>query len=77
MADKAPNADVYLANGLANFRRTSDGLAERFIDLEVGLEDVLGKPVVTHDNALYWRIFKTLGIEPATPQGSLLSSLKS
>ena len=77
VADKAPNADVYLANGLANFRRTSDGLAERFIDLEVGLEDVLGKPVVTHDNALYWRIFKTLGIEPATPQGSLLSSLKS
>ncbi|WP_299658107.1 hypothetical protein [uncultured Tateyamaria sp.] len=77
VADKAPNADAYLANGLPNFRRASDGLAERLVDLEVGLEQALGKPIVSHDSALYWRIFKTLGIGPATEQGALLSSLKS
>ena len=76
MADKAPNVDAYLANGMANFRRESDGLAQRFVSLEVGLEKYLGKPVITHDNALYWRIFKTLGLAPVTNQGCLLSSLK-
>ena len=75
VAEQAPNADAYLANGMCNFRRESDGLAQRFCSLEVGLEAALGKPVITHDNALYWRIFKTLGLAPATPQGRLLSSL--
>jgi hypothetical protein len=37
---------------------------------------MLGKPLITHDNALYWRIFKTLGLAPVTEQGDLLSSLK-
>ena len=77
VAEKAPNVDAYLANGMANFRRESDGLAQRFVHLEVMLEEALGKPVITHDNALYWRIFKTLGVAPVTTQGSLLSSLKS
>ena len=75
VADKAPNVDAYLANGMFNFRRQSDGLAQRFVSLEVGLESMLGKPLVTHDNALHWRIFKTLGIAPVTQQGRLLSSL--
>ncbi len=75
VADKAPNVDAYLANGMCNFRRAEDGLAERFVALEVGLESILGKPVVTHDNALYWRIFKTLGLSPVTRQGALLSTL--
>lgn len=75
VADKAPNADAYLANGVANFRRTSDGIAQRFVSLEIGLEAMLGKPLVTHDNALYWRVFKTLGVGPVTKQGRLLSSL--
>jgi len=44
--------------------------------LEVGLEKMLSKPLITHDNALYWRIFKTLGLAPVTEQGRLLSSLK-
>ena len=75
VADKAPNVDAYLANGMCNFRRENDHLAHRFVSLEVELEAMLGKPVVTHDNALYWRIFKTLGIAPVTQQGKLLSSL--
>lgn len=76
VAEKAPNVDAYLANGMCNFRRPSDGLAQRFVSLEVGLEAMLGKPVITHDNALYWRIFKTLNTAPVTKQGALLSSLQ-
>ncbi len=76
VADKAPNVDAYLACGMCNFRRAEDGLAERFVSLETGLESMLEKPVVTHDNALYWRVFKTLGLAPTTKQGVLLSSLK-
>lgn len=77
VAEKAPNADAYLANGMANFRRAGDGLAQRFVALEVELEQRLGKPVITHDNALYWRLFKTLELAPTTHQGALLSSLKT
>ncbi len=77
VADKAPHADAYLANGMCNFRRASDGLPQRFVALEVELEATLGKPVITHDNALYWRIMKTLGIAPITQQGSLLASLSN
>ena len=76
VAEKAPQADAILANGMCNFRRAGDGLAHRFVSLEVELEDMLGKPVITHDNALYWRLYKTLGIAPVTPQGRLLSSLE-
>ncbi len=75
VADKAPHVDAYLAIGMCNFRRENDHLAQRFVSLEVELESMLGKPVITHDNALYWRIFKTLGISPVTLQGKLLSSL--
>ena len=75
VAGKAPNVDAYLANGMCNFRRAEDGLAERFVSLEVDLESILGKPLVTHDNALYWRTFKTLGLSPVTRQGVLLSTL--
>jgi maleate cis-trans isomerase len=75
VADKAPHVDAYLANGMCNFRRKSDDLAQRFVSLEVGLETLLGKPLVTHDNALYWRIFKTLGLAPTKQQGHLLSTL--
>lgn len=76
VADKAPDADVYLINGMCNFRRAGDELAQRPVHLEADLEEVLGKPVIGHDTALYWRIFKTLGLAPTTRQGRLLSSLK-
>jgi maleate cis-trans isomerase len=76
IATKAPNVDAYLAIGMSNYRRDSDGLAQRFVSLEVGLEKMLSKPLITHDNALYWRLFKTLGLAPVTEQGRLLSLLK-
>ncbi|MBC6442743.1 MAG: hypothetical protein GDA53_06410 [Rhodobacteraceae bacterium] len=75
-AERAPGADAYLINGMSNYRRPSDGLAQRPVHHEVALEARLGTPVIGHDTALYWRIFKSLGIAPATEQGSLLSSLK-
>jgi len=75
VAEQAPAADAVLSLGMCNFRRPSDGLAQRPVSLEVGLETLLGKPLVTHDNALYWRLFRTLGLAPVTKQGRLLSSL--
>ncbi|MBT4738941.1 MAG: hypothetical protein HOO09_01050 [Rhodospirillaceae bacterium] len=74
VAEKAPTADAYLINGMCNFRR-ADGLPQRPLHLTRDLEARLNKPVIGHDTALYWRIFKTLGLGPITPQGRLLSSL--
>lgn len=76
VADKAPNVDAYLINGMSNYRRKSDGIAERPLHHEVALEKRFAKPVIGHDSALYWRIFKTLGLAPESEQGTLLSSLK-
>jgi maleate cis-trans isomerase len=75
VAEQAPNADVYLINGMCNFRR-ADGLPQRPVHLTPKLESLLGKPVIGHDTALYWRIFKSLGLAPTTRQGQLLESLK-
>jgi len=75
VAEKAPTADAYLINGMCNFRSGPDGLAERPVHLETRLESMLGKPVVGHDTALYWAMFRTLGLAPTTAQGRLLSSL--
>ena len=75
-AGKAPNVDAYLINGMSNYRRLSDGIAQRPVHYAAALEKRLGKPIFGHDIALYWRIFKTLGIAPENEQGNLLSSLK-
>jgi len=77
VAEQAPNADAYLANGMCNFHSGPGGQAQRFVHLEMALEEQVGKPIITHDNALYWRIFKTLGLAPTRQQGRLLSSLSS
>ena len=76
VAEKAPNVDAYLINGMCNFISEVDGLPERPVHLETKLEAMLGKPIVGHDTALYWRIMKHLGISPTTEQGKLLRSLK-
>ncbi len=75
VAEQAPNVDAYLINGMSNYRRGPEGQAQRPVHFEVDIEAKLGKPMVSHDNALYWRIYKTLGIGPVTEQGVLLSSL--
>ena len=75
VAEQAPHADAYLINGMCNFRSGPDGLPQRPVHLTRALESQLGKPVIGHDTALYWRIFKDLGVAPTTPQGQLLESL--
>ena len=74
IAEQAPNADAIVVNGMANFRNI-DGLPERMVSREVELEAVVNKPIISSDVALYWRIFKTLGVAPEGSHGQLLSTL--
>lgn len=74
VAEAAPGADAIVVNGMCNFRRP-DGLPQRMVTLATGLEAQVGKPIVASDVALYWRIFKTLGLAPTGTHGRLLSSL--
>ena len=76
LAELAPNVDAYVVNGMPNFRR-ADGVPQRMVSREVELEALVGKPIIASDTALYWRIFKTLGTAPVTPQGYLLSQLSN
>lgn len=75
VAEQAPEADAYLINGMCNFRSGPNGLPQRPLHLTPALEAELGKPVIGHDTALYWRIFKTLGLAPVGAHGRLLESL--
>ena len=74
IAERAPAADAIVVNGMPNFRG-ADGLPRRMASLEVELEAATGKPIVSSDTALYWRIFKSLGLAPTGRHGRLLSSL--
>ena len=76
VAEKAPDAEVILINGMCNFRTGPDGQPQRPVHLERALEERLGKPVIGHDTALYWRLFRALGLAPVTPQGRLLERLR-
>jgi len=75
VAEQAPNADAYLINGMCNFCSGPNGNPQRPLHLAKKLEGRLGKPVIGHDIALYWRIMKDLQIVPTTPQGKMLESL--
>ncbi len=75
VAEQAPHADAYLINGMCNFRAGANGLPVRPLHLTPKLEAMLGKPVIGHDTALYWRIFKSLNIAPTKPHGQLLERL--
>lgn len=76
VAEKAPDADAYLINGMCNFRSGPDGIPERPLHLSHSLEATLGKPVIGHDTALYWRMFKSLGLKPQGKNGQLLGRLQ-
>lgn len=78
VAEQAPEADAYLANGMCNFRTGPNQLPQRMLHLTPELEQLLGKPVVAHDTALYWRLFKSLSLVPVgskNDHGQLLSQL--
>ena len=74
VAELAPQAEAIVVNGMPNFRR-SDGQPQRIVSVQTQLEALTGKPIVSSDSALYWRIFKTLGLVPTQPHGCLLSKL--
>ena len=76
-AEQAPEADAILINGMCNFRTGPDGIPERPLHLTPTLENLLGKPVVGHDTALYWAIFRDLGIAPEGHHGTLLELLNA
>ena len=75
VAEQAPDADVILINGMCNFRSGENGLPQRPLHLTPMLEGRLDKCIVGHDTALYWRIFRSLGIAPEGDHGRLLGSL--
>jgi len=73
-AEQAPNADAIVVNGMPNWRG-NDGLPRRTVHHVEALEAAVGKPIISSDFALYWRIFKTLGVTPEKTPGRLLSTL--
>ena len=75
VAEQAPDADAYLINGMSNYRSGPNGQPQRPLHLTPAIEERLGKPIVAHDTALYWRVFKTLGLKPVGNHGHLLESL--
>jgi maleate cis-trans isomerase len=74
-AEQAPDADAIVVNGMPNFRR-ADGLPQRIVSLDKDLEAIVGKPIISSDTSLYWRLFKSLGTAPTGNHGHLLSSLQ-
>lgn len=75
VAELAPTAEAIVINGMPNWRRASDGVPQRALSYTPVFEEVVNLPVVASDVALYWRIFKTLGLNPEGAHGRLLSSL--
>lgn len=75
IADKVPDAEAFVVNGMPNFRR-EDGLPERMVSIDRKIESTIGKPVVASDTALYWRVFRTLRVAPVGQLGRLLTRLQ-
>lgn len=73
-AEQAPDAEAIVVNGMPNWRRP-DGIPERTVHRVEAMEAAIGKPIVSSDFALYWAIFRTLGIRPEHAPGVLLSTL--
>lgn len=74
IAEKAPTAEAFVINGMPHTRR-ADGLPLRVVSFMPELENTVGKPIVSSDFALYWRIMKTLGIKPTRDCGRLMNTL--
>jgi len=74
-AEAAPDAEVIVINGMPNFRREDDGIAERSLHHIEAMEAAVGKPVIASDTTLYWALFKEIGVTPTSAPGALLSRL--
>lgn len=75
VASQAPDAEAIVIIGMPNFRR-ADGLPQRPVSILREIEAAIGKPIVSSDCALYWNIFRTLGVAPQGQQCQLLASLQ-
>jgi len=75
VAESAPKAEAIVVNGMPNWRRPDDSLPKRALYYTPAMETAVNKPIIASDTALYWRIFKTLGLAPNGDHGKLLSSL--
>lgn len=73
--EEAPDVDAVLVNGMPNWRNSS-GLPKRTVSLASELEAVISKPIIAADLALYWSIFRTLGVAPLGQHGHLLTTLQ-
>ncbi len=74
--EAAPDVDAIVVNGMPNWRR-DDGLPQRTVALAADLEASVDTPIIAADLALYWNLFRTLGVAPLGSQGSLLTSLQT
>ncbi len=75
VAEQAPGADAIVVTGMPNWR-DADGLPERTVSVARAIEARMGAPIVSSDFALYWRVFKTLGVAPVGDLPRLLSTLQ-
>jgi len=75
VCEQAPGSEAIVVNGMPNFRG-ANGLPQRIVSLDKQLEANIGKPIVSSDTALYWRLYKSLGTAPIGQHGQLLSSLQ-
>jgi len=75
IAEAAPDAEVIIINGMPNFRRAGDGVAERALHHIEAMETAVGKPVIASDTTLYWALFGELGVTPTATPGMLLKGL--
>lgn len=74
-AELAPDADIIVINGMPNFRRDDNGLAERAVHHIEAMEAAVGKPVIASDTTLYWALLRELGVTPTSQPGELLGRL--
>ncbi|MEM8775962.1 MAG: hypothetical protein AAGF53_13070 [Pseudomonadota bacterium] len=75
VAEKAPDADAIVIIGMPNFRR-ADGLPQRPVSILRDIERHIGKPIISSDCALYWNVFRSLGVTPIGKLPCLLASLQ-
>ena len=73
--EHAPGAQAVVVTGMPNWRRP-DGLPLRTLHHVTALEAACGVPIVSSDFALYWRIYKSLGVKPDGHHGKLLATLE-
>ena len=75
----ASDAEAILINGMPNWRR-ADGLPQRSVVHAAAMEADVGLPVIASDFALYWAIYRSLGIGPIGEfgqHGRLLATLQN